>query len=88
MRPNVPTVGGPIGVQNMVADNFNLKGDVVIEIEKLESIVVYLAAKGMPTSEIAEQTRLKVQSVKKLLETAVKRLGKTTIRNPEGSSLS
>lgn len=63
------------------------KGGVVIEIKKLEGMVVQLAVRGMTPNEIAEKTRLKVQSVKKLLETATKRLGHLIILNSEGSSL-
>ncbi len=65
----------------------NFKGGVVIEIKTLESMVVQLAVRGMTPNEIAEKTRLKVQSVIKLLETATKRLGHLIIINSEGSSL-
>jgi DNA-binding CsgD family transcriptional regulator len=60
------------------------KGGVVIEIKKLESLVTQLALRGLTLNEIAEKTRLNVQSIKKLLETATKRLGLLIIANSEG----
>ncbi len=46
----------------------------MIELFKIESTVVQMALKGMTLEEIAAKTKLKIQSIRKLLEFAKKRL--------------
>jgi len=46
----------------------------VIELFKIESLVVQMVLKGMTLEEIATRTKLKIQSIRKLLEFAKKRL--------------
>ncbi len=46
----------------------------MIELFKIESLVVQMVLKGMTLEEIATRTKLKIQSIRKLLEFAKKRL--------------